>query len=69
MFVVYYNNGSSGYFLYGDGDTPQDYGGTSKFAEAATFETAEMAREMGEAYLRMCRSDPQTSGVVVLRQA
>ncbi|MDR5815831.1 hypothetical protein QCE62_19780 [Caballeronia sp. LZ033] len=69
MFVVYYRFKANGYFLYGEGDAPCGYGGTAQFSEAAKFKTAKKAREIGEAYLRMSRADPDVSEVVVLKQA
>jgi hypothetical protein len=68
-FVVYYRIRSDGYFLYGEGDDPRGYGGTKRIAEAATFTTAQKARELGEAYLRASRSNPEHSEIVVLKQA
>ncbi|AOI92084.1 hypothetical protein [Burkholderia pseudomultivorans] len=67
-FIVFFQNKNSGYFLRGEGDDIRDYGGTHVPAEAARFKTARQARELGEAYLRMCRSDPERSSVTVLKQ-
>jgi hypothetical protein len=69
MFVVHYHSKNGGYFLYGEGDQPQNYGGTHKFSEAAKFTTKKRAQETREAYLRMSRSNPETSGMVVLKPA
>jgi hypothetical protein len=68
-FVVYYRIRSDGYFLYGEGDDPSGYGGTKQIAETTTFTSAQKARELGEAYLRASRSNPERSEIVVLKQA
>ncbi|WP_146044993.1 MULTISPECIES: hypothetical protein [Burkholderia] len=67
-FVVFYHIKSNGGFLYGEGDDPRGYGGTYNFAEAARFPTSKKAREMGAAYLRLCRADPDDSSATVLKQ-
>ncbi|VWC78507.1 MULTISPECIES: hypothetical protein [Burkholderia] len=69
MFVVFYRIKSNSGFLYGEGAEPQGYGGTHVLAEAARFKTAKQAREMGAAYLRMCRADPESSSATVLKEA
>ncbi len=73
MFVVYFRSKGNGYFLYCDGDEVADepacYGGTSNFAEATKFKTAKQARDLGNAYLKRCRADPESSECVVLKQA
>lgn len=68
MFVVFYRIKANAGFLYGDGDDPHGYGGTNVLDEAARFETEEQAREMGEAYLNMCRADPEKSSFAVLKE-
>ncbi|MFP3502074.1 hypothetical protein [Burkholderia sp. SIMBA_062] len=67
-FLVFYRIKHNAGFLYGEGDDPRGYGGTIALAEAARFKTAKQARDMGAAYLRMCRADPESSSATVLKE-
>jgi len=67
-FVVFYRINRNAGFLYGEGADPHGYGGTIALEEAARFKTAKQALDMGAAYLRMCRANPERSSVTVLKE-